>query len=147
MKNFWEIESFGSQDDNVYAQFKDDIYFDGDRYITKLPFKPHAEVLPDNYQLSLRRLDNLKHRLNKDEILKKEYQDVIASYKRDGIIEKVDTVGETGKVHYLPHRAVVRKDKETTKASCCFRWISQGKGWTFAERLFVCWTMFVDVHL
>ena len=35
LEKFWEIESLGINDtDNVYEKFKEEIYFDGDRYVT-----------------------------------------------------------------------------------------------------------------
>ena len=47
-----------------------------------------------------------------------EYDSVIKEQKRLGIIEKVE-VGEDeppgDKIHYLPHHAVVRQDKETLR--------------------------------
>ena len=120
LKHFWEVESVGCSESNVYEQFKDNIKFVGDRYVTKLPFKPHADVLPDNYKLSLNRLNQLKNRLEKNDTLKKQYQDVISSYENEKIIERVETTGEPGKVCYLPHTAVVRQDKETTKVRVVF---------------------------
>ena len=36
---------------------------DGTRYVTKLPFKPDHEPLPDNFKVSKTRLESLKGRL------------------------------------------------------------------------------------
>ena len=94
--------------------------FNGGRYVAKLPFKPHAELLPDNYNHSTKRLSVLRRKLGKDPILKEQYNSVISSYENEGIIEKVFTPGEPGRVFYLPHRAVVRNDKETTKCRVVF---------------------------
>ena len=41
----------------------------------------------------------------------KQYQEIIDSYEKGGIIEN----GSPGKVHYLPHRSAIRNDRETTK--------------------------------
>ena len=46
------------------------------------------------------------------------YHAALKEYESEGIIEKVPTdqvYKESGAVHYLPHRAVVREDKLTTK--------------------------------
>ena len=42
---------------------------------------------------------------------------MIQQQKKMGIIEKVEHPGEvtSTRVHYLPHHAVLRRDKETTK--------------------------------
>ena len=112
--NFWRIEGIDEEHD-VYEKFKEDIIFDGERYVTSLPFKPNHDALPDNYRLSLNRLNCLKKKLNKDEKLRKEYDCIFKSYEHDGIIKRVDQASEAGKVHYLPYRPVVRNNRETTK--------------------------------
>ena len=37
---FWEVENVGVDEDPVYKNFKLTISFDGERYVTALPFKP-----------------------------------------------------------------------------------------------------------
>ena len=81
-----------------------------------LPWKEFHEPLPDNYQLSLKRLQGLLCRLRQDPAILKEYDRTIKDQLEKGIIETVQ-VGEptSDRVHYLPHHAVVRRDKTTTK--------------------------------
>ncbi|CAB4006308.1 Hypothetical predicted protein, partial [Paramuricea clavata] len=91
----WCVETIGSSSDCVVSQFENDIGHDGTRYVTKLPFKPDHEQLPDNFN----------------------------STKKNGLIERVpshEIAGEVGGVHYLPHRPVVREDKQTTKIRAVF---------------------------
>ena len=97
--------------------FKQTISFDGERCVSALPFKPFNKPLPDICTLSRHRLSILKIKLDKNEELKQEYNQVFDNYLKDGIILKVSDVdyGVVEKTHYLPHRAVVRCDKETTK--------------------------------
>ena len=110
LKHFWEVESYGFDKENdVYDSFMNDIKFDGDRYITKLPFKPHADILPDNYRHSMQRLNSLKKKLDKNKELKESYHEIINSYEKSGIVEKVDSPGEPGKVHYLPQSGIERR--------------------------------------
>ena len=74
VKKFWEIEAVGEPGENtVFDKFVDEIEFDGARYVTKLPFKPDYEFVPDNYRLSRKRLISLRSRLNKDPKLLKNY--------------------------------------------------------------------------
>ena len=48
--------------------------------------------------------------------MKTEYDNIFKNYLNEGIIEEVkDESAIPGCVHYLPHRAVIRSDKETTK--------------------------------
>ena len=53
LDEFWNVESIGTKTktDSVVDQFENDIIHDGTRYITKLPFKPDHEVLPDNFKV------------------------------------------------------------------------------------------------
>jgi hypothetical protein len=51
LDKFWNVESIGTKTDSVVDQFENDIIHDGTRYITKLPFKPDHEVLPDNFKV------------------------------------------------------------------------------------------------
>ena len=63
----------GTGKNNVYENFKESIHFDGNRYVTNLPFKPHHDFLPDNYELSTHRLFDMKKRLDKNPELLSEY--------------------------------------------------------------------------
>ena len=90
--------------------------FNGEQYVTKLPLKPYTELLPDNFKQCLRRLCTLKKKLT----LNEQYHDVITSYYKENIIEVVNTPGDVGNVFYLPHRAVVRADRQTTKCRVVF---------------------------
>ena len=106
-------------DDDVIRQFEKDITFNGNRYVTKLPFKPNHELLPDNYRLCETSLSKLRKRLSCNPELLSDYDKIFQSYQKDGIIEIVDeseTMTEPGAVHYLPHRPVVHQDKETTRS-------------------------------
>ena len=51
------------------------------------------------------------------------YDDIFSEYSDNGIIERgpLDEIAEeTGQVHYLPHRPVIRNDKQTTKIRAVF---------------------------
>ena len=122
IQKFWEIENAGVDEHPVYENFKQTICFDGERYVTALAFKPFHKPLPDNYTLSKHRLSILKTKLDKNEELKQEYNQVFDNYLKDRIIEKVadDDYGVVEKTQYLPHGAVVRCDKETTKVRLVF---------------------------
>ena len=111
-------------------QFVRDVKFTGERYITSLPFKPDHEFLPDNYRMSLCRLMWLTTRLDANPKLFMEYDMIFKEYERCGIIEQVSLTEECkpGKVHYLPHCAVVREEKTTTKVRPVFNASSKSSG-------------------
>ena len=56
LKKFWEVESVPMADinDSVLDKFNENIYFDGERYIASLPFKPDVKFVPDNYSMCYR---------------------------------------------------------------------------------------------
>ncbi|XP_065182497.1 uncharacterized protein LOC135813325 [Sycon ciliatum] len=120
LKRFWDLESLGIQplDGNpVQAAFDETIKFADGRYTVSLPWKEVHAVLPDNFGLSHKRLLSLTNKIEKVPDVFSEYARVMAEQLATGVIEEVpaNEVGEVGEVHYIPHQAVVRKDKATTK--------------------------------
>ena len=100
LQSFWELESLGVKqpDQCVFTEFKEKIQFKSGRYEVSLPWRDVHQPLPDNYQLALKRLRGLQHRLQQQPTLLKDPE------PPDGHA-----------VHYLPHHAVVRQDKAMTK--------------------------------
>lgn len=120
LSKFWNVENVN--DGCVVTNFTNDIFHDGLRYVTKLPFKPDHEELPDNFVVCKKRLQSLRHRLGSQNILY-DYDKVFKDYENNGIIEKVpnnEIAKVDGTVHYLPHRPVLREDKSTTKIRAVF---------------------------
>ena len=73
-------------------------------------------MLPDNYLHCKGHLDSLLKRLRKNPKLLEEYDSIIKNQLKEGIVERVDeNSGDAGKLHYSPHREVIREDKSTTK--------------------------------
>ena len=63
LQKCWDVETIASPDENIICKFENDIKHDGVKYVTKLPFKPDHDLLPDNYEICKNRLINLKKRL------------------------------------------------------------------------------------
>ena len=68
----------------------------------------------------MNRLRKLKERLDKTPHLLNEYDKIFDEYLKLGIIEEVQTQGDTGQVVYLPHKEVVKEDRSTTKLRIVF---------------------------
>ena len=119
LRRFWELESFGieEKESTLYDQFKTNVSFDGTQYQVVLPWRDHVTTIPDNYELSLRRLKGLLRRLRQNRTLLEDYNKAIVSQLEDGIVEIVSdlTFSDGERVHYLLHHAVIRQDKQTTK--------------------------------
>ena len=96
--------------------------FNGSGYEVKLPFRPHTDFIPDNYVVAEKRLTSLREQLTKDSNLLFEYDRIINDYLSMDIIEKVPLNQniEPGTIHYLPHRAVIKSERETTKIRVVF---------------------------
>lgn len=119
MKSFWELESFGipPTDRSLYDELCDTIKFRDGRYEVQLPWKTPRRDLPNNFELSQGRLNGLLRRLRHDSDILHEYDSIIKTQLQQGIVELVDASAavDVPGVHYLPHRAVIRRDKQTTK--------------------------------
>lgn len=77
----------------------------------------HHPPLPDHFDLCRRRLFGLLKRLKQNPPLLKDFHSVVKDQLANGIVEVVDDPSSTDgdRTHYLPHHAVVRQDKATTK--------------------------------
>ena len=119
IRSFWELESFGipSTDRSLYNELRDTIVFRNRRYEVQLPWKKPRQDLPNNYDLNLKRLNGLLRRLKHEPDILAEYHTVIKTQLQQGIMEPIENQlsVDIPEVHYLPHHAVVRRDKTTTK--------------------------------
>ena len=117
LKTFWELESLGIKPRTLYEEFQEQISFTNERYEVNLPCKRLHPLLPDNYQLSRKRLENRLERLRHEPEVLREYDSVIKEQLHTGIVEFAEkpSEGEVGRLHYIPHHAVIRRDKLATK--------------------------------
>ena len=116
LKAFWDLDTLGIKDNvsSVYEDFIQTIDFKNGRYCVHLPWKSVHPVLSDNFELSQKRLLG---RLRQDPQVLWEYDKTIKEQMSKGIVEigEGSMVQNASKCHYLPHHAVIRKDKSTTK--------------------------------
>jgi hypothetical protein len=139
LRRFWELESLGVLEDeqSVYDKFTQEISFKNGRYMVSLPWKKSMARLPDNYMLCRRRLAGLLKRLNQDPQLLLQYDGVIKDQLHQGIEEVVPSPEEAeGRVHYLPHHAVIRHDRETTKLRIVYDASAKADGPSFNNCLY-----------
>ena len=98
----------------VYDEFKEQLVRSPEGwYETGLPWKGSCPPLPNNREGSLRRLNTLVRKLRKTDLLD-EYDAVIREQLEEGVVERAPAE-VTGREFFLPHRAVVRRNAETTK--------------------------------
>ena len=109
------LEDSPSGDQNVvYTEFLEQLTRSPEGwYETGLSWKGDHPPLPSNESGSLRRLGSLVKRLKRNGQLE-EYDTVIKEQLEEGIVEEA-AVSVTGREFYIPHKAVVREEAETTK--------------------------------
>ena len=115
LKKFWNVETLGIRDiePSLYEQFLKQVSFKDGSYCVQLPWKDPHPMLPNKCQT---RLFGLLRRLKQNPSLFREYNAVIRDQLANGIIEVVDSqLSPKSDTHYIPHHAVVREDKLTTK--------------------------------
>ena len=105
------------KEDLILKDFYESIQFDGNNYSVRLPWKCDPTVLPDNFSLCKSRLNMLINGLSKNPAKFKVYDGIIRQWEKDGVIESVDRDDYSNFVvsHYIPHRAVEKEDRKTTK--------------------------------
>ena len=126
LEKFWSTESFPVIDvskteplrpeDEKYAEnlVKDSITYDGGHYVVGLPWKSPEVILPDNYNMALRRLNSIAHRFKRDSSFKKKYAAIIDEYVAKGyarLLTAEELKGPTGRTWYLPHHGVINPQK------------------------------------
>ena len=119
LQQLWDLESLGvkGDDSSTLENFDESIVFKDGRYQICLPWKEMHPTLPDNYHLSNKRLFGLLHRLKQRPSVLREYDATIKDQLCKRIVEQVDRSDHPipGDTHYIPHHAVIRQDKQTTK--------------------------------
>ena len=122
-EKLWDLDSIGIREkDTVLEAFEKNVSFQRGRYSVLVPWKEHHKWLPDNYENNLGRLSSQLNQLRRDPEVLREYKSIIEDQLRSGIFERVGTTEcpADGKVHYLPHHGVMRRDSLTTKLRIVF---------------------------
>lgn len=131
MRKFWELESEPSVQRILNEEeLKCEDFFPKTtkrdatgRYIVKLPFKtehPKCSLEGSSEVIARRRFIHLERRLVKEPELREQYRAVINEYIQLGHAEVVPPAELDADAFYLPHHAVVRDDKVTTKVRVVF---------------------------
>jgi hypothetical protein len=131
LEKLWDLETLGIRDNEFTNESKlmEEINFNGEHYEVKLPFREEHPLLPDNHTGSVKRLSSLMFRLKTNPNLLQEYDKIIREQIKSGVVEAAnDVLVPVGNVHYLPHREVVREDKNTTKIRVVYDASAKGPG-------------------
>ena len=109
-------------------EFLPDIKFNEGRYEIQLPWKEGCFELSNHFSLAMGRLRHLQAHLLRNPELLDEYNRIICEQLKKGIIEQASEPQFTGVdieenplrannvcIHYMPHHAVIHRERTTTK--------------------------------
>ncbi|XP_035217634.1 uncharacterized protein LOC118190947 [Stegodyphus dumicola] len=126
ISSLWDLELLGIRDPveqktkeesrrAIMVHFQETVrQLENGRYEVDMPWKIEHAVLPDNYDLSLKRLESTTKKLEKIGY-RERYHEVFNEWLQEGVIEEVPQKElSLPVVHYLPHRPVI---KETSSLS------------------------------
>lgn len=126
LKRFWEVEELPTKDNTFSVEEQscethftnNTVRLSNGRFSVKMPFKASPEdSLGESYYNARGRFLNLEKKLNKNLELKQKYSEFIHEYQDLGHLSEVERPPFG---FYLPHHAVVREEKETTKLRVVF---------------------------
>ena len=129
LRKFWEVESEGTNTQSMMTADEkkaiklvhDSIRYKNGQYEVGIPWRRDPECLPDNYSMAVRRLISMERKLSRDEKAANEYNQIIEGYVNKGYVRILERAPENEKKKwYLPHFAVIKPDKETTKTRIVF---------------------------
>ncbi|GFT01665.1 uncharacterized protein TNCV_4204971 [Trichonephila clavipes] len=139
LSEFWDLENLGIEaevsdeeniDNDIMSEFEAGISYQNKRYKVKLSWKPNMKtLLENNEEIARKRFLKLRSRFKNDSSLFEDYKLVVNNYLSEKIIERVPFEEENPKhnIFYLPHRAVIRTDKTTSKLRIVFDASSHAK--------------------
>ena len=122
LEDFWRLETIGimdspldSDNDEALKIFSKTLKFEDNRYRVTWPWKEDKSCLPENRELAFGRLKSLVNKMKSNPELVDKYDAVIENQLELGVIEKVTNNRKDTAKHYIPHHAVIKPDKTTTK--------------------------------
>lgn len=112
--------SMSTEDLHALRSVNESLVFKDGKYSVGLTFAPNRPSLVDNKFKALKRMESNERMFDRVPDLKNKYAAAIQEFIDNGDIEKVEGDGPNGRTFYLPHKAVLREDKATTKTRVVF---------------------------
>ena len=102
-------------------EFKENITRSEDgRYKVNVPWIPGQHLPSSNLEPSRKRLVNVCKKIDRDEKLEKDYEEIIEKQLKSGIIETAPEEPTGERVYYMPHKLVVRDEATSTEVRMVF---------------------------
>ncbi|GFW47008.1 integrase catalytic domain-containing protein [Trichonephila clavipes] len=122
-------------DNDYISSFENNLKFNNGMYETKLFWEDKPSDLENNWAIAKRRFGNLSIKMQDNNWLYNEYKNIVKDQIKENIVEECSSHFETNS-DYMPHSAVVRKGKETTKVRMVFDASSKDKGMDLQLHIF-----------
>jgi hypothetical protein len=138
LKQFWELEAIGIKDTAAnemspdekaaLTSVNDSLQFNDGRYSVGIPWKEGELNLVNNFDVAMSRLRSQEKSLTrKGHHAMQAYASIIEDYEKKGYIAKVETT-EDNDQWFLPHFAVIKEERETTKVRLVFDAAARNEG-------------------
>ena len=137
-ENLYRLDVLGvkhSDEGTVHQEFKEQLRKDKNGwYKTGLIWKDNCNTLASNKSGSLGKLRNLLRNFQKDQKLFETYDQVIQEQLAEGVVERVtEEVNFGQREFYLPHKAVIRENAESTKLRIVYDMSSRENSRSFSS--------------
>ena len=116
-------EEYSTTTDPAVKHFKSTVQKKEGRYFVNLPWKEEHQPLPTNEGPAKQQVKSLIQRLKKQPKILQGYHELITDHLARGFVEEVsreEQLNPSGVVHTIPHHAVIRMDKVSTKIRAVF---------------------------
>ncbi len=133
LERFWSLDVLGiidkeehpsQEEQQAWNVLKDQIEYDGERYVVPLVFKKNSPILSDNFCQAKRQLESVEGRLMKSPTLRTRYTEAINEYERRGYAKKLTEAEcielSNGENYFVPHHAVIKESSIATKVRIVF---------------------------
>lgn len=122
LHKFWELEEipikkyFSPEEIACENMFRSTVSRDTNgRYIVHLPFLKNPVELGTSRAVAQRRLMIQERKFKNNPALRNSYNEVINEYRKNGYLVEIPRQSESADGYYIPHQAVIREDKTTSK--------------------------------
>ena len=124
LNRYWDMDDTDDQSHpSVHPaseMVQESLSYDKGRYTVGIPWKADRQELPNNRDMAMKRLEGTERRLRRSPDVADAYQRTIEKYKEKGYVSQVPKSDEEKDGWYLPHFAVVKPDRATTKTRIVF---------------------------
>lgn len=137
LQAFWELEHLGIldrqqpnvDDDMVLQDFRSTVKLEEGRYVVRLLWDlEKRSALRDSKQVADLRLKTITKKLLSNHAVMQEYDNTIREYLTGHAERVLDVETVSGPLYYMPHHAVFRRERETTKVRIVFDASSKASG-------------------